>query len=310
MKRGIVAPITHHLMPAIASIREQTPKGAIIWTSWVNGYVLMYYTQRRVIADGQFMSGKRRAYVNLPLASNDPNFSRNFIRFYVRHGKSGLRQIYQTVGSVGEGLRWLKNNLGEPPEIAARSLSDASSRHPSEMACNTLETCRNFLFPTHAGPVFLFLNTQMLSSRWFEYGTWDAVSQEGEDSAILVLHHINHAGDTMQLNQELKFNVNDGMSMTLVANGKKFRQKIKQIVSYTGSQLEIRNYDVEDGFSLEWLSYNGFCGVMTRNVSESLFNQLFIRHTSNPNFFRHTVVKNSKFFNLAGCTKSMNHVPC
>ena len=29
---------------------------------------------------------------------------------------------------------------------------------------------------------------------------------------------------------------------------------------------------------------------MTRNVAESLFNQLFIRHTSNPHHFRHTEV--------------------
>ena len=122
------APRVTHVLPAVASIRERTPPDAVIWTAWTAGYPLMYFTGRRVIADGEFMSGERRVYGNLPLASPDQGFARSFMRFYVAHGMAGLHRLHALAGSAGAGLRWMKRHFGEPPEAAARALLELAAR--------------------------------------------------------------------------------------------------------------------------------------------------------------------------------------
>ena len=88
------APRVTHVMPAVPSIRERTPPNAVIWTTWTAGYPLMYFTGRRVIADGEFMSGERRVYGNLPLASRDSGLARSFMRFHVAHGMAGVHRLH------------------------------------------------------------------------------------------------------------------------------------------------------------------------------------------------------------------------
>ena len=288
------APRVTYVMPAVPSIRERTPPNAVIWTTWTAGYPLMYFTGRRVIADGEFMSGERRVYGNLPLASRDSDLARNFMRFYVEHGMAGLHRIYDPAGSAGDGLRWVKRHLGQPPEAAARALLElaAASRDP---VCTSVEACRAFLFPPETEPVYLLLNHEMMAGKWFRYGTWDAGDNRGEASAALLLHRIRRTGDTLVLREDLAMDVNEGKRLTLRADGREFKQPVGKLVTYTGSVLEEKDYGHPEGFHVEWMPHNGFGAIMTRNVAESLFNRLFIRHTSNPRHFRHTEVRAPAF---------------
>ena len=89
--------------------------------------------------------------------------------------------------------------------------------------------------------------------------------------------------------------VNEGRRLTLRAGGDVFEAPVGKLVTYAGSALEERDYGHPDGLHVEWMPHNGFGAIMTRNVAESLFNQLFIRHTSNPRLFRHTEVRTPAF---------------
>lgn len=288
------APRVTSIMPAIPSIRDRTPEDAVIWTSWTFGYPIMYFTGRRVIADGQSMSGERRVYVNFPLVSHDSVLARNFIRFYITHGTAGPHSLYTLHGSTGSGLRWLRQYLGGDPEQAARALLALSAA--DDTGCKSVKACREFLFPADVGPVYLLLNHEMLASKWFWYGTWDAVKADGEASAALPLFDIKRKGDTLILQDGLTIDVHKGGKMTLtVDDGQKFRRRVGKMVTYDGTTLQTRDYGHPQGFTFEWMTHNGFGVLATRNVAESLFNRLFIRHTSNPNLFRHVDARSPTF---------------
>ena len=289
------APRVTHVMPAVPSIREQTPPDAVIWTAWTAGYPLMYFTGRRVIADGQFMGGERRVYGNLPLASHDPALARNFMRFYVEHGRAGLHRLYALAGSTEAGLRWVKHHFGQPPEAAANALLELAAAAGDAAGCTSVEACRAFLFPPATAPIYLLLNHEILTGKWFWYGTWDVSENSGAASAVLPLFQIRRTGDTLVLREDLSMDVNAGRRLTLRTDGQAFRQPVGKLVTYTGSALEEKDYGHPEGLHVEWMPHNGFGAIMTRNVAESLFNQLFIRHTSNPRYFRHAVVRAPAF---------------
>ena len=283
-------PGTRYIVQAAPSIRERTPENAVIWTSWTAGYPLMYFTGRRVIADGEFMSGERRVYTYLPLASRDPNFSRNFIRFYAAHGTRGLRRLDELVGP-GLGLAWAKREFGRTPEEAARSLLELSLKTESARACESAASCEEFLFPSRTDPIYLLLNHQMFGYRWFWYGTWDTAEKQGESSAIKRLFNVRRVGDTIHLDEDLEFDVNRSLRLQLEGDGKSFNREVVRLVTYTGNALTTRTRDVDvDGFHLEWIQGNGFGAVMTPNVADTLFNKLLIRHTIKPGHFRPTAL--------------------
>ena len=289
------APRVTHVMPAVPSIREQTPPDAVIWTAWTAGYPLMYFTGRRVIADGQFMGGERRVYGNLPLASRDPALARHFMRFYVEHGRAGLHRLHALAGSTEAGLRWVKQHFGQPPEAAAGALLELAAAAGDTAGCTSVEACRAFLFPPATAPIYLLLNHEIMTGKWFWYGTWDAGDKRGAASAVLPLFQIRQTGDTLVLREDLSMDVNAGKRLTLHTDGQAFTQPVGKLVTYTGSALEEKDYGHPEGLHVEWMPHNGFGAIMTRNVAESLFNQLFIRHTSNPRYFRHTAVQAPAF---------------
>ena len=271
------APRVTHVMPAVASIRERTPPNAVIWTTWTAGYPLMYFTGRRVIADGEFMSGERRVYGNLPLASPDQRLARSFMRFYVAHGMAGVHRLQALAGA---GLRWTRRHLGQPHEAAARALLELAAASASASAvasasgaaaagaaaagdtvCTSVEACRAFLFPPETAPIFLLLNHEMMAGKWFRYGTWDAGERRGDASAALLLYGIRRTGDTLVLREDLAMDVNEGKRLNLQAGGEVFRAPVGKLVTYTGSALEEKDYGHPEGLHVEWMPHNGFGAI-------------------------------------------------
>jgi len=284
-------PASAHMMPSVPVIREHTPPDALLWTSWSLGYPLMYYTGRRVIMDGQFMSGERRVYANMPLASRDPAFARNFIRFYTKRGLTGLRRIMQLAGSTNAGLRWMRTWFGQPEEAAGQSLLHLAGPHETGADLTTVEACRDFLFPDNTDPVFLLFNNGMLQDRWFWYGTWDAARAEGQTPAYHAFHGVERNGDLVTLHDNLSFNVNEGKKIKLMVDGRTIRQPLGAFITYTGHALEEKRYGHPQGLHFEWISSARFGVLMTRDVAESIVNRLFIRHTMDPAYFRHVFVQ-------------------
>ena len=285
------APRIFAVMPAVPSIRANTPEDAVIWTTWTFGYPIMYYTGRRTIADGQTMNGERRVYMNTPLATSDASLARNFMRFYVVRGIAGLDRIYAAAGSTAGGLRWLRQNLGGDPERAAQSLHEAGTGADEDAVCTSVEGCRAFLFPAEAPPLYLLLSHDMLTSKWFWYGTWDPGNASGDAAALLPLYQIRKNGDALIVSDDLTLDANTGGRLQLATGDTVFNESVRKMVVYDGSGLQETDYGHAQGFHFEWISYNGFGVIATSNVAGSLFNQLFVRHTSNPALFRHVDVR-------------------
>ena len=289
------APRVVSVMPAMPSIRAYTPENAVIWTSWTFGYPIMYFTGRRTIADGQSMSGERRVYVDIPLASGDPVFARNFMHFYIARGIAGVRRIHAAAGSAEAGLRWLRRHLGGDREQAARSLHELQAHAPEAVRCQSVDACRAFLFPADTPPLHLLLSHDMLSSGWFWYGTWDPAKASGEAAAIMPLFQIKQRGDALIVSDDLILDANTGGRLRMDAGGEVFNQPIRKMVVYDGRGLQETEYGHAHGFHFEWMTHNGFGVIATANIAESLFNQLFVRHTSNPALFRHVDVRSPAY---------------
>ena len=275
-------------IPVIQAIREHTPPDALLWAPWTLGYPAMYYTGRRVITDGQFMSGERQVYANMPLASDDPVFARNFIRFYAQQGLSGLRRINQLAGSTAAGLRWMREWFGKPADAAAQSLRQLAADDPDFA---TVEACRAFLFPDNTETIVLPIYHEQLTSKWFWYGTWDPVQGEGLPPAHLLFHNAQLQGDTLIASEDFSFNVRDAGTTTLNVNGENIRQPINKFITHNGSALEETDYGHSSGLHFEWIPSARFGILMTHEIAESIINRLFIRHTMDPAYFRHIVVQ-------------------
>ena len=291
-------PTTVNVIRAVPSIREETPEDAVIWTSWDAGYPIMYYTGRRTIADGQFMSGERQVYNSMPLASRDMNFARNFVRFYIEHGMAGPRRIHELTGSAETGLRWMRQLLNQSPGEAAADLLELSRATGRDTGLDSIEACQAFLFPDNREPVFLLLYHAMLQTTWFRYGSWDIVEESGESFALAPFHRVERKDDTFTLAPNLVFDVNEGLSMLDIKfNESKVGLPLRKIVAYddTGRLLAVKDYEYPRGFHLEWLPHIRYGVVMTENVAESVFNQLFIRHQAEPAYFHRTVARNPAF---------------
>ncbi len=285
------SPASSHMMPSIPAIREHTPPDALLWAPWSLGYPLMYYTGRRVIMDGQFMSGERRVYANMPLVSRDPAFARHFIRFYTERGLTGLRRIIQLAGSTNAGLRWIRTWFGQPADAAGRSLLQLAEQHAHGADLRTMEACRAFLFPDNTEPVFLLLYHAILKDRWFWYGTWDAARGEGQMPVYYPVQGVERKGDLVTLDENLSFNVNEGKKIKLTIEGHTIRKPLDAFITYTGHSLQEKRYGHPQGLHFEWIPRVRFGALMTKDVAGSIVNRLFIRHTMNPAYFRHAFAK-------------------
>ncbi|MDD9875722.1 MAG: hypothetical protein OXU22_09355 [Gammaproteobacteria bacterium] len=289
---ALMAPLVWPAIPVIQAIDAHTPPDALVWAPWSLGYPIMYYTGRRVLMDGQFMDGERQVYANLPLADPNPALARNFMRFYAARGLSGARRIVQLSGSTDAGLTWIRQWFGQSADAAARSLcqlAGASQPPPADLA--TPEACRDFLFPDNTDPLYLALDSGQLRGSWFRYGTWDPGRKTGRPSAHQLFDQARREGDTMFMSDDLSFDVNRGMKISLYVDGEEIREPITRFITYTGSALEEKQYGQPGGLHFEWMPHARFGVLMSREVAESVLNRMFIRHTVNPAYFRHAFLQ-------------------
>jgi len=72
---------------------------------------------------------------------------------------------------------------------------------------------------------------------------------------------------------------------------------LTQLVKRTEKGLQTRHYKRDRGSQFEMLILGKFGAIMDSQISESVFNKLFLRHTFNPKYFR-PVVTNTPSYQL------------
>ena len=285
------------LVSALAAIRTHTPEDAVIWTSWNHGYPVMYYTGRRTIADGQFMEGERQVYANAPLAHSDERVARRLMRFYAARGMRGMRDVEALAGSDGTGLAWLLERLGESPEAGARKLLEAMRKGgQADAPCASADACRAFLFPERTAPVYVLLTREILTTRWFRYGSWDRAKGGSARWALHVAEGAARSGDKLIIEDDgAVFDVDEGGALELTTHGNTVVETVGTLATHEGESMQVIDYGHPEGLRIDWRPEQAVATIATANVGRSVFHRLFVRRKGNGEAFRPVAVDDPAF---------------
>ncbi len=280
---------------------KTTSPDAVIWTWWDYGYFMNYWSRRATISDGSNHGGERSVYNALPLASKNFRLSANFIHFFSERGIKGINKFYKAVGNdPSRGYSALKKILSVGPEQASFIIEDLSL-HPVGN-WKTSHDWLIFFFPKEKRPVYLFLDNRLTKSfiGWYWFGTWDISKQTGTRPFYRFIKHIEISRNNSQINKKSDTRTPDnnqpGANINL-GNGI-FTWDSKMIPLKTAliagdkkiGDYEIKSYERKRGARLEVFKPVGFGALMDEDISESVFNKLFLRHTWDHTYFKPVAV--------------------
>jgi len=282
-----------HLIAGMDLASKETPKDAVIWAWWDHGYPLNYWAGRGTVGDGTLHGGHRSFYNGLPLATHDERLAANFMRFYVSSGMDGIANVYQAVGNdPARGVNLIKEVLSVGPKKAIELL--ASAELASVENLQNVDQWLCFFYPEKTRPVYLFLDWRLTITNywWYWLGTWDLEKREGIHPMYKAFYDVYEENGHIKGSEGLDIDIEKGELRT----GKRIIG-LTQLVERTGKGLQTRHYKRDRGSQFEMLVPGKFGAIMDSQISESVFNKLFLRHTFNPKYFR-PVATNSPSYQL------------
>ncbi|NDY42174.1 hypothetical protein G3N55_04850 [Dissulfurirhabdus thermomarina] len=276
-----------HLIAGMEAAGEKTPPRALIWAWWDHGYPMIYWSRRGTMNDGMVHSGERSVYNGLPMATDDPRLSANFMRFYAARGLRGIQRFYEAAGGPAKGFPLLKRVLAAGPEEAGKILADAALRPVQGL--QGVPDWLAFFFPAEAPPVYLFLDWRLMKTYywWYWLGSWDPARRDGYHPKFREFYGIRLDGDVLTGGGGLRADLRKGEA----AWSGGWRVRLSQaVVCDTRQARGLRYKDHPKGFSLEAFLPGGFGAVMDLPISVSVFNRLFVRHTYQSRYFRPVIL--------------------
>ena len=289
--KGLTGPIAHNVFNSSLVVKNNTPNNAVIWSTWTNGYVTPYYSQRSSTIDGSnALQLEHQVYNNIPLASHSQQMAANFIKFYVVHGKQGMRQFYQLFADANSGLVFIKN-------VFSLSLQDAKKLVVNSIKNGTLtpikilgssEQILKFLFPESKRPIYLLINSETIKDgSWYQYGNWDISEQKGAGIVIFYnFYNVTEKDGKIIVNNNINFYKKKGLSIDIsTEDSSRVKSKIAHLYTKFSDKFEKINYP-EGNMAFEWVKPYKYGALMSLEVSKSVLNQLFIRHFYNPLYFK------------------------
>ena len=282
--------------PRVAAMKlagAETPEDAVIWAWWDHGYALHYYARRGTISDGSAHGGERTVYNGIPLVADTHREAANFMRFFVRHGVPGLREVYTALGGdPAEGLRWVKQILAEGPEAARTRIAEAGLEPVGGRT--TPEDWLTFFFPETTRPVYLFLDSRLISTSywWHWFGTWDIEDGTGHHATYRAYFNIrrDEAGqlyaDGLRVDPETGYAELGGRRLAL-----------SEILIRTNEGIDRKRF-TRRGPRFEMLQGGRFGVLMDSRIADSVFNRLFLRHTGSKHGYFQPVALEAPNFQL------------
>ena len=172
---------------SMIDIKDSTPKNAIIWSWWDEGYPITYWSKRKTINDGGIHSGKRSFFNAIPFATDDPLFAANFIVFYTQRGMAGFDLLQELfLLSPQQTIDLIRKVLSSQPQNVANIL--AAETHDLPTPPKSIGNWETFFFPSKQEPVYLYISRRTISviSWIFFYGTWDIEQKSGQQTLPLM----------------------------------------------------------------------------------------------------------------------------
>jgi len=295
-----------HLIAGMALAGEKTPPDSIIWAWWDHGYSMQYWARRATISDGGFHGGERSFYNALPFVTTDQRFAANFMQFFARHGTEGIRKVYKAAGdNPARGMSLIKKVLSSGPEKVKDLL--ASWKLESLEGLENEHDWLTFFFPRNLRPVYLFLNWDLTETihGWFQLGSWDLEKREGLSVYYERFSDIEEEGDTIKgiklpPVRETGVRTQNPEAFTIDVPKGEMRVggmliPLTQLFIYDGKQGRTKRYERDQGLRFEMVKTVGYGVLMDDHVAESVFNQLFVRHSINPDYFQPVLIKTAHY---------------
>jgi hypothetical protein len=276
-------------MSAVQAVADNTPRDAVVWSTFWHGYPILYYARRAAITDAGTLEGPRLVYQNVPLASPDPRLSANFMQFWVARGSLGMDRLYDAAGGDHTtALRILRAVCASGPESARSIIAGAlrADRLRTSADLNSPDDWLRFFFPPRTLPIFLLLTPDLSDAMvWFERGTWDPSKRAGLKPYYRAFSGVRRTGDLIRGPRSLVVDEAKGTLRYVEPDGRPTTQRLSRVVTATAEGPDVSELG-GDGLAFEWIPAKGF-GVSTdKQAAGSLYHRMFIRHETDSRFFR------------------------
>lgn len=292
-------PLTDKSLRAIQAVIDETAAGAVLWTTWRHGYALQYYARRATITDGGTLQGQRLVFQNMPFACSNPRMAANLMQFWIGRGSAGMDRLYDAMnGDYAAALRLLKFVCASGPDAARTRINEIIST--GEIATSaelvTADDWVKFFFPADTPPTYMLLMWDLSwSTDWFRRGSWDPAKRRGEDAFYRHYYGIRLIDGQLRNNRGLFVDIANGTILLSDEAGTKKPYPLAHVVTFTGEKIERTAYDNRGTVFFEWIQPVGYGAAMNHAVAESMFNKLFIRHRSYPQYFRQAALMSPSF---------------
>ncbi len=261
---------------------HKTPKDAVIWAWWDNGYALTYFARRATINDGSIHSGERTYFNALPLTFTDFRLSANFMQFYVARGMQGINQFHKATGKNKNTAMELAKKILSAGPADARPIIDELKLKKSPI-CTTTDEWLAFFFPREPRPIYLFLDMLLprIAYWWYWFGTWDFDKKEGIHPYYQIFTGLHMQNDTIAGANGLNVNMLTG---EIQADGKSFQ--LSQLGIQTNKEFNEKKYTAKSTYCFDYIEPGRFGVLMDENIAQTVFNKLYIRRKFDRNYFK------------------------
>ena len=269
------------LVEGFQYLGKNTPQNSVIWAWWDWGHPLIYWSERAAISDGAAHGGEVSVYNAIPYATSNPRLAANLIKFYTVQGKAGFHTVYKAAGNnPGAGLELLKAILGAGPVQAEQMIINARL-NPTGSMTNVHEWLA-FFFPKADREIFLFIDYRLgyLAYWWYWVGTWNIDEHQGVHSRYMPFQNVetDEAGATNHENFYADFKKGE----ILLLDSKK-NMRALSVFDLTG-KIQEEEYPHDAMAYLEIFKPAHYAALQRKDIKNSMFNRLFLRHELNDYF--------------------------
>jgi dolichyl-diphosphooligosaccharide--protein glycosyltransferase len=261
---------------------HKTPKDAVVWAWWDNGYALTYFARRATINDGSIHSGERTYFNALPLTFTNFRLSANFMQFYVARGMAGINQFHKATGKdKNTAMEEVKKILAAGPDEARAIIDELKLKNTP--LCKSTNDWLSFFYPPEHRPVYLFLD--LLLSRiaywWYWFGTWDFDKKTGVHPYYQLFTGLGMQNDAISGDKGLNINVLTG---AIKAEGKSFQ--LSQLGIQTTREFIEKQYAAPSTYCFDYIEPARLGVLMDENIAQTVFHKLYIRRKYDRNYFK------------------------
>ncbi|MBN2106467.1 MAG: glycosyltransferase family 39 protein [Deltaproteobacteria bacterium] len=261
---------------------HKTPKDAVVWAWWDNGYALTYFARRATINDGSIHSGERTYFNALPLAFTNFRLSANFMQFYVARGTSGINQFHKATGrDKNTSMEEIKKILAAGPDDA-RAIIDELKLKPTPYY-KTTDDWLLFFYPSEQRPVYLFLDLLLtrIAYWWYWFGTWDFDKKDGVHPYYQLFTGLEMQDTEISGSKGLNINMLTG---AIKAEGKSFQ--LSQLGIQTNKEFSEKEYSTQSNYCFDYIQPARLGVLMDENIAQTVFHKLYIRRKFDRNYFK------------------------